>query len=120
MWTLNMETRTASCQNVGSKQVRPMQAALDIHSMAEEIVQLIIDHREDERLKWNKDVSVHIQIGIIQPEGSAVRQSLTGRRKRFRQAVDDVLGKAGWQKVRTNVYAPILGQSSADTAVKLR
>lgn len=106
MWTLNMNTRTASCKNMGHRQVRPMQARLNIHPVAEEIVQLIIDHQEDERLKWNKDGSVRIQIGKILPEGSAVKQTLNGRRRRFRQTVDELLRNEGWQRAGLNVYTP--------------
>lgn len=106
MWMLNVDTRTASCQNVGYRQVRPMQARLDIRPVAQEIVQLIIGHTKDDRLRWNKDGSVRVQIGKILPKGSAVKQTLNGRRRRFRQTVEEVLRGAGWQKVGPNVYSP--------------
>jgi len=83
-----------------------MQAKLDVRPTAEEIVQRIIDGQEDERLKWNKDGSVRVQIGKILSEGSAVKQTLAGRRRRLRDIVDEMLSKAGWQKVRPNVYSP--------------
>ncbi len=105
-WTLNMDTRTASCEYLGHRQVRPMQPRLDIRPVAEEIVQLIIDHQEDERLKWNNDGSVRVQIGKILPKGSAIKPTLHGRRSRFRQTVDELLRNAGWQKAGPNVYAP--------------
>lgn len=106
IWMLNVDTRTASCQSVGHRQVRPMQARLDIGPIAEEIVQLIIGYQKDERLRWNKDGSVRVQIGKVLPEGSAVKQTLNGRRRRFQQTVDELLSNAGWQKVRLHVYAP--------------
>src|SRR5262245_10155191 len=105
-WTLNVDTRTASSYNAGHRQVQPMEARLDIRPLAEEVVQLVIGHQEDERLRWNTDGSVRIQIGKILPTGSAVKQTLNGRRRRFRQRVDELLSNAGWQKVRPNVYAP--------------
>ena len=82
-----------------------MQARLDVLPLAEEIFQLIIKHQQDERLKWNKDGSVHVEIGKILPENSAVKHTLQGRRKRFRQALDELLRSEGWQKIGTNVYA---------------
>ena len=105
-WVLNVGKRTANCQNVGHRQVRSMQAKLDVHPIAKEIVQLIIAHKEDERLKWNQDGSVRVRIGEILPEGSAVNQTLTSRRRRFRDTVEELLNEAGWQRVRPNVYTP--------------
>lgn len=104
MWTLNVETRTASCKIVGHRQLRPMQRKLYVRPMAKEVAQLIIDRQEDERLKWNKDGSVCVQIGKVLPESSAAEQTLTARRKRFRQALDEQLLNAGWQTTKPNFY----------------
>ncbi len=104
-WTLNVKTRTADCQSSGYAQLRPMQARLDITPIANEIAQLIIDRRDDERLKWNKDGSVRIQVGKILPAGSAVKQTLAGRRKRLSLAIEGTLRNSGWEKLRTNLYA---------------
>jgi len=104
-WTLNLDKKSASCENVGYRQIRPMQRRLDVRPMAEEIAQLIIDNREDDRLAWKKDGSVIVQIGRIVPDDSAA-QTTIGRRKRFRKTLEELLGNAGWRMVRANVYAP--------------
>jgi hypothetical protein len=106
MWTLNVDKRTADCHYIGYRRVLPAKARFDAQPAAEEIFNLIMEHREDDRLKWNKDGSVRVQIGEILPEGSAFKQTLAGRRKRFREAVGKLLLDAGWQKVRQNVYKP--------------
>lgn len=103
---INVNDKKAICGIVKYRQVNPMQPKLDVHPMAEEVVQIIIDHQEDERLIWKEDASVHIQIGKILPEGSAAKQTIAGRRKRFRKIVDELLANAGWQKVGPNAFTP--------------
>lgn len=106
-WKLNVETREAICEENRRRQVSPKAPALTrshVKSMAEEIVRLILDHVEDERLKWNRDGTVRVQIGEIIPEGK--KETTIGRRKRFRIAVEELLANKAWYKVRQNVYAP--------------
>jgi hypothetical protein len=105
-WELNVEKRTALCGPYGFRQVVPMQPRLDVRPMAEEIAQLIIDHQEDERLKWYPDGAVRVHIGKIIPADSAVPRTLEGRRRRFRKAVEELLGEAGWHTIRPNKYGP--------------
>ncbi len=106
MWEVNVKNMSATWEHAGHKQLTPMQPRLDVKTIAKEIAQLIIKHRQDERLKWNKDGTVRIEIGKILPENFEFKQTLAGRRKRFREAVDNLLNNTGWQKVRANVYAP--------------
>lgn len=105
-WQVNVDERTAICWTAGTRQVYPRQPPLDVRSIAEEIAQLVVNHQEDERLRWKKDGSVHVNISRILPEGSAVKQTLEGRRIRMRDAVQERLNQEGWQKVGGNVYAP--------------
>lgn len=83
-----------------------MQARLDVVSISEELVESIVNHREDPRLKWNKDGTVTISIGKVLPKDSAVKQTLEGRRRRFRQEVERKLTENGWRKIKANVYSP--------------
>jgi hypothetical protein len=105
-WTLDVNDMTATCAKIGYRQIRPMAPRLDVRPLAEEIVQLIMEHKVDDRLKWKDDGTVRVQIGKIIPEGSAIKPTVAGRRRRFRQAVDDLLASAGWQCVNWNVYRP--------------
>jgi hypothetical protein len=105
-WELDFKTMTASCEEFGYTQINPRSAKVDVLPIADEIVRLIVERREDERLKWNKDGSVRILIGEIQPLGAAAKQTQEGRRKRFRNAVERLLVNKGWLKVRANVYIP--------------
>ncbi len=105
-WNIDINARTATCMNVGHRQISPMAPRLDVRPIAEEMVNLILQRKSDERLKWKDDGSVQVQIGKILPEGSAATQTLVARRKRFRQAVEALLGEAGWTCIRPNVYQP--------------
>jgi hypothetical protein len=81
-----------------------MQAGLDVGPLAEEIAQLIVSHRDDQRLQWYDDGRVRVFVGKILPESSAVKQTLAGRRKRIRTAVKERLAGQGWLERGANVY----------------
>ena len=104
-WVINVDEKSTTWQTIGHRQLRPRQPNWDAAPVAEEIAKLIAGHQDDERLKWNKDGSVRVIIGKILPEGSAVNQTLAGRRRRLRTVIDQKLGTLGWKKVLPNVYA---------------
>lgn len=111
-WTIDLGKRSASCRFVGYRQVKPRQPGLDVRPMAQHVAQLILTHADDECLKWNADGSVRVLIGEILPLGSAVTQTLEGRRKRFRNTVEALLRQAGWERTRGNVYKPVQSLSA--------
>lgn len=75
-----------------------MQARLDVEALAEEIAALIVSRKEDDRLRWYEDGQVRVLIGKVLPEASAVKQTLAGRRKRFRAALAERLAAEGWHE----------------------
>lgn len=103
-WTVDLKKRTASLVEIRHRQVRPQQARLDVEALAEEIVALIVSRKEDDRLRWYKDGRVRVLIGKVLPEGSAVKQTLAGRRKRFRAALKERLEWCPWKEVGLHVY----------------
>ena len=108
-WKVDVNKMTVGYEISGHRQIHPMVKRLDVRPIAEEIVQLILDKKEDERLKWKQD-RVTINIGKIKEleAGSALPQTLAGRRKRFRTVVDELLvEKAGWIKTSPNNYRVI-------------
>ena len=104
-WVVDFATCTAGCSTGRFKQLTPMKPKLNTKKLAEDIVQLILNHEADERLKWNDDGSVRVLTGNIIPSGSAIKQTLEGRRKRFHDDLTNALQSVGWQKVRINVYS---------------
>ena len=99
-WQIDINAKTAICTITGYRQISPMSRRLNVRPLAEEVVQLILQNKTDERLKWNKDGSVRVHIGKILPDHSAVNQTLQGRRRRFREEVENLLDEAGWAYVR--------------------
>jgi len=105
-WQVNVENLSATCSTGRHSQLVPMRPKLNVKPIALEIVSLILHRQKDSRLKWNSDGSVHVLIGAILSSDSAAKQTLEGRRKRFRREVEQLLTTRGWRKVRPNIYAP--------------
>jgi hypothetical protein len=103
VWTLDLDMRTAKCALGSYRQLRPSAPRLNVQPLADEIFQIIRDREEDERLKWNEDGSVHVIIGKIIPE-DGFGQTVAGRRKRFRSALDDLISAAGGERITANLY----------------
>ena len=81
-----------------------MQSPLNIDVLAAEIGGLIVKRQLDYRLRWYEDGLVLVLIGTVLPSRSAVKQTLAGRRKRFRAALKERLVRSGWQECGGNVY----------------
>jgi hypothetical protein len=95
-WTVNIESNTIFYEPLGHRQVRPMQPRLKVEPLVEEIVRLIVAKQGDDRLQWHEDGSVKVLVGKIIPADSAVKQTLAGRRKRFREKLVERLEAEGW------------------------
>jgi hypothetical protein len=80
-WTVDVERKTVACALGGHRQLRPMAQRLNVDPIAEEIASQIVNRRQDERLKWYPDGRVRVLVGKTLPGGSAVEQTLAGRRK---------------------------------------
>jgi hypothetical protein len=99
-WSVDLERMTASCAKVGSRQCRPMQPALKVEPIADELVRLVIAGRQDPRLRWRPDGTVRVWVTKILPAGSAAKETLAGRRKRLRVALVERLATDGWSLVK--------------------
>ena len=95
-WTVNTEQKTVFCEPLGCRQVRPIQPRLKVEPLVEEIVRLTVAKHEDDRLQWHDGGSVKVLAGKIIPADSAVKQTLAGRRKRFREKLVERLEAEGW------------------------
>lgn len=103
-WQINVGNGTASCAPAGQRQLRRRQAPLDVNPIAVEVVELIRAGEEDEHLSWAARDRVRVEIGKILPAGSAGKETLAGRRKRLRNALDERLRTEGWVPLRHWVY----------------
>jgi hypothetical protein len=57
-------------------------------------------------------------LGEVLSTGSAVKETLAGRRKPLRETVARLVGPAGWQKVRANVFERIEDTGIVPTEAK--
>jgi len=106
LWKVDIERKTVTMQVYDYRQTRLRQATLNVRPIAKEIVQLILNCKNDDRLKWHEGGRVQVLTGRILPEGSAVQQTLIGRRKRLRSEIIRQLTEHGWREIRPNWYAP--------------
>jgi hypothetical protein len=105
-WTIDLCKATAECVSKGSRQIIPMAPRLDVEPLAAEVAGLIRDGRLDERVQWHGEDQIRIKIGKILPVGSALKQTLEGRRSRFRKALTDLLS-GDWEETKPNYYRKI-------------
>lgn len=104
-WGINVEEMTVSLSmNKRYRQLKTNEPRLNVEPLAETIAELILNGKNDDRLKWiNKD-KVRVLISQIIPEGNTAKQTLTSRRKRFRLALIKKIKHKGWHEVSPNVY----------------
>jgi hypothetical protein len=114
-WTVNIERRAVDWSPAGRRQLTPMQAALKVDPIADELVAAIVAHREDDRLDWRSDDSVRVLIGKVITDDSAAQETVRNRRKRLSGALKKRLGDAAWDAVPNtvpHVYAPRAGSAA--------
>lgn len=97
-WEVNVATGSASWTLEGRRQLKLLAPRVDVKAIAVCIKDLITNHIEDPRLKWNRDGSVRVMASQVFPADSAVKQTVAGRRRRFWSALDDLLAADGWRR----------------------
>jgi hypothetical protein len=105
-WYANVEEVSARFEEVSYRQILPKQHRVDVNPLAEEIARKITEFQENDSLKRYDNGSVQVLMGKVIPEAGSPKQTINGRRKRFRKALDKMLSDAGWIVVRANVYKP--------------
>ena len=105
-WEVNLEILTARCGTGRYRRIGPTNPPMNVGPVAEEICALILEHIDDPRLRWRPDGTVVVKIGEIIPAACLPKQTVEGRRKRFRAALDRMIANTGGQTVRPNLYRP--------------
>jgi hypothetical protein len=79
--------------------------SLKVEPIVRDIETLILEHKEDSRLKWLGPTCVRVEISKVIP--ATIPQTTSARRRRFRKALEDGLKVAGWRKVpgKLNTFA---------------
>ncbi len=103
-WIVDTSKHTATCQQSGHRQLKPMSKRYNAAKGAHEIVSLILSASQDSRLTWKDDGQiVVVNIAKVVPPGGS-QQTEASRRKRFRNECEKLLADEGWQVVRYNTY----------------
>ena len=95
-WQLDTADCVATFNGDSYRQKRPKNLTLDIESIAREIAPLILERREDDRLRWTRSGKVKILSDRILGGQSVPTETLEGRRKRLRKAVLRLIEPQGW------------------------
>ncbi|MCO5102282.1 MAG: hypothetical protein M9885_15565 [Burkholderiaceae bacterium] len=101
-WQIDLVEMSASLSVTGHLQLKSMAPRLDVKALARDVAAAIRIGQPDPRLKWLTGNDVRVLIGEIIPAGSAVQQTLAGRRKRFWTALDEEV--RGWQHEERGRY----------------
>ena len=99
-WVVNVLDGRADCNpDFGKRQLHPRQPALKVDRLADELVALILNGKDDPRLKWSLDHSrVTLRIGKVIRD-SGYKETVAGRRRRLGDAIEKRLRAQGWVKV---------------------
>jgi hypothetical protein len=103
-WSVNVESRTASCETGRFRQLQPMAKRISAGLIAQEIAGLMLKGKDDARLKWDGDDKVRVEMGHIFPTGSGFKRTIEGRRKRLRESLKAILAANGWRHRGRNVF----------------
>jgi len=104
-WVVDVNLASAQLSPNSSKRiVGKRQPSINVNPIAEDIVKLVVTGTDDARLRWYDTAKVKVLISKILPKGSAVKQTLVGRRKRLGNAIAARLEQEGWQKVGLHTF----------------
>lgn len=104
-WCVNVEAHTAEITSTGRRQLHAMAKRVNVKGPAAEIAEAILKNLESPMLKRFPDGRVKVLISSVFPHGSDFKQTVSGRRKRFRAALEALIKEHGWREVGTNTYA---------------
>ncbi len=98
-WTIDVEQRTALMENTRYRQLQRRNPPLHVKPLAKDIADLIINGRNHPALQWSDNRrEVYLQVGEVIP-ADCPAQTLTGRRKRFKDELIRCLASAGWHQL---------------------
>ena len=98
-WVVDAESWTAECNPQHSyRQLEERDSPLRVGKIVDEILQLVASEKDDERLKWSADRS-RVRVLVTSFITGRYQQTQSGRRRRFREALEKRLGEMGWSIV---------------------
>ncbi len=104
-WCVDVAAHTAEIVSTGRRQLRAMAKRVNVKGPAAEIAEAILKGQESASLKRYPDGRVKVLISALIPHGDDFKQTVAGRRKRFRAALEALIQPQGWSEVSTNTYS---------------
>lgn len=103
-WCVDVAAHTAEITSKGRRQLHAMAKRVNVKGPAAEIAEAILNNQASDFLKRYPDGRVKVQISSVFPHGDDFKQTVSGRRKRFRAALEALIAEQGWKEVGTNTY----------------
>jgi len=104
-WSINVQNGQAGLECKHRRQVNPKDKPLNVKPLAQEIAELILNSKKDERLRWKGSEKVYVEISKVIPATN--EQTTSGRRKRFRVELCRILHGHGWEMTTINSFSPV-------------
>jgi hypothetical protein len=104
-WHVNLHDGTAYCQRGSYRQLYPTSPRLNVKPIAARVYEAVkqgtasnCDLLKQGIVVWNGDDQVSVKHGMLIP-GHGYPQTVAGRRKRFRNELQNLMKTLGWQLV---------------------
>lgn len=105
-WTVDLDCGKATCGASGYRQVHKRQSPLNVERIADDLAQEIIRGAKNPNLHWKTPCLVRVRIGEVIPANGLAQETVAGRRRRFRAALEARLQQHGWKVASgQNTYA---------------
>lgn len=103
-WCVDVAAHTAEIVSTRKRQLHAMAKRVNAKAPAALIAEAILNDHEHEMLKRYPDGRVKVLISALFPHGDDFKQTVAGRRKRFRAALEVLIKEQGWAEAGTNTY----------------
>lgn len=96
-WTLNLETGELASFDKGFNQIIPNNRPLKVTPLVARVIEAIRSKStSDPAVKWRSVDRVELDVEQLVPSGEVPKQTLQGRRKRFRTELSAAMNAVGW------------------------
>ena len=104
MWAYNTDTQSLSANVIGYRQTNPLGNRVATTRLALDIFQSIMKTEDKDGLEWQQDGTIRVSVPIILPAGDSPKQTIDGRRRRFREELAKRMTDAGWTEIKRDVF----------------
>jgi hypothetical protein len=98
-WTIDIDARTKTCFEARFRQIRPMQPRLNVAKIVEGIVTAVQGGYPRKGIDFDGSDDVRIQVSLFVPSAGVAKDTLLGRRRRFRANLIKAMDHIGWSQV---------------------